>query len=102
MESLHGSGDFFCGEELCLLLASQILPSSLTIYPVPSSSIIIIRLDQVNQGEVEIYAMDGKLMDAFKLMGEKELNIEKYESGTYLIMCHIEGGITLTKEIIRL
>lgn len=74
---------------------------TLTIYPVPSSTKVVLELRvALRSAEIEIYALDGKLMDQFTLIGEREVDIKAYEIGTYLVKCYLQDTI-LVKKIIK-
>jgi hypothetical protein len=72
--------------------------SSATVYPNPFNSGFLIELTKVINGNISIYALDGKLMEQFTINASSiTIQTENYPSGTYVLQVNSEAFTTVIK-----
>lgn len=85
-------------------IADEILGSSVIIYPNPASEQILITAENHEITEVQIYSLDGRLMQSqeFSIKNNYQIEFKKsIQSGIYLLSIQaLNGATTLNKVMI--
>lgn len=73
--------------------------SGINIYPNPANNFI--QIETENNLNVEIYSIEGKLMDSKQVNASTRIDINQYTNGIYLIKCIDRDGVIMHKKFIK-
>lgn len=73
--------------------------TSFNMYPTEADDVLNIDLNQLDQGQLEIYNMNGSLVKQVNLNQENQLNVSNLKSGIYLANVTVNGAVTTERFI---
>jgi len=75
---------------------------NISIYPNPTSNEITIRLDNMQNAELNIFSIDGRLLDYRKNVGkELKYDLSRYAKGEYIISISVGNKVVAAQTIIK-
>ena len=75
---------------------------NISIYPNPTSNEITIRLDNIQNAELNIFSIDGRLLDYRKNVGEEiKYDLSRYAKGEYIISICAGNKVVASQTIIK-
>lgn len=77
--------------------------SNLKVYPNPTSDILNVEFEAVQDGNLIIYDLKGRVMTQKEFFGKRviELNFARFEEGLYILHCIDSNGTTSVKSFIK-
>ena len=91
-------------------LASEILTGTkavangcnINIYPNPATNEITISIDKVQNAELNIFSLDGRLLDYRKNIGEElKYDLSRYAKGEYIVCITSRNKVVATQTIVK-
>jgi len=75
---------------------------SMSIYPNPTSNIINITIDGVEEATIELYDMYGRLTERIeRTSNQTSVDMSKYSTGVYFVRIYKDGTLVGTKKVVR-
>lgn len=73
----------------------------ISVYPNPVNDLIYITINKLSKSSIDIFNIDGQLIDTFNMNYEKIIELSHYKSGVYFVVVRNEGQV-LTKKITKI
>ena len=98
----RGIVDFNQASEILTKVEKHINDCNISIYPNPTSNEITISLDNIENAELNIFSIDGRLLDYRKNVGkELKYDLSHYAKGEYIISISAENKVVAAQTIVK-
>ena len=98
----RGIVDFSRASDILTKVETQPDNCNISIYPNPTSNEITICLDNIQNAELNIFSIDGRLLDYRKNVGnEQKYDLSRYAKGEYIISISTDNKVVASQTIIK-